>query len=337
MSDLTQFQRDWPLLAGGQTQPLTRGTNNLMYRIDTGAGSYVLRIAGSQVSSRRLEFEYDVLSKLCALGLPFALPAPLLTARDEPYARVPSAEGGEALATLTSLIPGAHPQRDDLAQVEAAGAALGQLDNALAGVSLARPQDALDWRSTGDLGHCHPSVPDPREAITTLPLAADARNRLAEDYDALLEQSTPLYASLPRRLSHEDYDTSNVLLLGARVTGVLDFEFCALDLRPMDLVVALTWWPVERFGSGDEWPIIAALLRGYARWRSLDAAEIAAIPTLFRLRAYTSLIHRLGRQRQGLSPMEHVVARAWAALEREAWLQQNSERLIQEVDEALRK
>jgi homoserine kinase type II len=125
-------------------------------------------------------------------------------------------------------------------------------------------------------------------------------------------------------------------MVGEQVTGVLDWEFCALDLRAMDLVVALTWWPAERLGSGDEWPIIAALLWGYTQWRTLDSAEVAAIPTLFRLRAFTSLIHRLGRYRQGLSPLEDVLWRAMAALEREAWLRANGERLIQMADEALR-
>lgn len=333
--ELAQLQRIWPQVSGGRAHPLTRGTNNEMYRIDAASGAYVLRVAGQRVSLRRLAFEYDVMTRLRALTLPFALPIPLLTTQGDLSARIQIADG-EALATLTPLIPGAEPKRDNLAQAEGAGAALGQLDDALARIALARSDDALDWRSTGDLAHCHPFAPEPQQAIATLPLPADALASLTAGYDSLLAQIAPLYASLPRQLSHEDYDTSNVLMVGERVSGVLDFEFCALDLRAMDLVVALTWWPFERFGSGDEWPIIAALLRGYARWRSLDSAEIAAIPALFRLRAYTSLIHRLGRQRQGLSPMEHVVARAWAALEREAWLQKNSERLIQMVDEALR-
>jgi len=200
-------------------------------------------------------------------------------------------------------------------------------------VRLAHPDEAIAWRSTGDLAHCHPSVPDPRAAIGELPLPDEMRSRLLADYDALLSRSAPLYASLPRQLCHEDTDPSNLLMDGERVTGVLDWEFCALDLRPIDLVVALTWWPVERFGTGAEWPIISALLHGYAPRRTLSAVEVAAIPTLFQLRAYTSLLHRLGRQRQRLSPMEHVILRAQAALERADWLQANGERLIHEVDE----
>ena len=340
--DLTPFQRAWPQLRGGQTQPLAGGTNAILYRVQTSTGAYALRLVGAQVTPRRLRFEYDILTRLDAEGLPFALPTPLLTAQGDSFARIALAgelageTAGETLVTLSQLIPGQRPQRDDLAQAEGAGEALGLLDEMLARITPALPDDALTWRSTGDLTHCHPFAPEPRAAIGALPLPAEALARLLADYDALLRQCAPIYAGLPRQLSHEDVGPGNVLVLGARVMGILDWEFCALDLRPMDLVVALSWWPVERFGSGDEWPIIAALLRGYARHRTLDAAEIAAMPTLFRLRAYSSLIHRLGRQRQGLSPMAHVILRAEAALAGEDWLQANSERLIQLVDEALR-
>jgi homoserine kinase type II len=336
--DVEALRRAWPQTGAwlGQPAPLTRGTNNLMYRVKAATGDYALRIAGAQVDECRLAFESDMLARLGAAGLPFALPIPLATVSGESWARLDDVEaGGPALATLTTLIPGAHPQRDDLAQAAGAGEALGLLDEALAALRLDEPERGIDWRSTGDLTRCHPLVPDPREAIGTLPLPTDETRRLIANYDALLAESAPLYARLPRQLSHEDYDPSNVLMVGERVSGVLDWEFCAVDLRAMDLVVALTWWPVERFGSGGEWPILGALARGYGRARSLDHAEVASIPTLFRLRAFTSLIHRLGRWRDGLSPLEHVLWRARAALERDDWLRVNDERLTQLVDEAL--
>lgn len=336
--DLRSVAGAWPQLRGGQAQPLAGGTNTVLYRVDTPTSAYVLRVVGAQITPSRLHFEYDILSRLEAEGLPFALPTPLLTAQGASFARIPLADeaAGEALATLTPFLPGGRPRRDDLTQAERAGEALALLDEALARISPAQPGDALTWRSTGDLSHCHPFVPEPRAALGALPMSAEPLARVVATYDTLLRQCAPIYARLPRQLSHEDVGLGNVLMDGARVTGILDWEFCALDLRPMDLVVALSWWPAERFGSGEEWPIIAALLRGYARQRTLDAAEIAAIPTLFRLRAYSSLIHRLGRQRQGLSPMEHVIQRAEAALAMEDWLRANSERLTQLVDEALR-
>lgn len=337
--DLAQLRRAWPQTGAwlGEPAPLTRGTNNLMYRVETATGSYALRVAGAQVDERRLAFECDILARLGAAGLPFALPMPLTTARGARWLRLADAgdAGAVSLATLTALIAGAHPQRDDLAQAAGAGEALGRLDEALAALRLEGPELGIDWRSTGDLSRCHPLVPDPRAAIGALPLLAEETRRLIARYEAVMAASAPLYANLPRQLSHEDFDPSNLLMVGDQVSGVLDWEFCAVDLRAMDLVVALTWWPVEHFGSGDEWPILAALARGYGRARTLDHAEVATIPTLFRLRAYTSLIHRLGRWRAGLSPLEDVLWRARAALERDDWLRANGERLSQLVGEAL--
>jgi len=152
--------------------------------------------------------------------------------------------------------------------------------------------------------------------------------RLLERYDELMEEIPTLYASLPQQLSHEDYAPSNILMEGGHVTGVLDFEFCARDLGVMDITVALSWWPLSEFGSGAEWPIIEAFGSGFARQKHLTEAEVAAIPTVYNLRAYTSLIHRLGRYRQGVSGLEAVVERAHAALERHRWLAENSRRLV---------
>src|SRR6185437_14354635 len=156
--------------------------------------------------------------------------------------------------------------------------------------------------------------------------------RLISGYAWLIERIPDLYATLPQQLAHEDFDPGNVLMEGTRVTGVLDFEFCARDLRAMDLTVALTWWPVRHYGTGAEWPIIAAFANGYARHITLTDVEIEALSTIFRLRAYTSLIHRLGRSRQGLSTLEEALDRAEAAIAREDWLTANGARLIETVD-----
>lgn len=322
----------WAVPGPYHFSPLTIGTNNQVLRVDTPGGSYVLRVFGNHAEPERLRFEQAVLSLLAEAGLPFAVPALLPAITGDPVAVITTGES-LALVTLTPLIPGAHPDRDDLAQATAAGAALGLLDAELA--RLAAPADgaATSWRSYGDLEHCHPLVPDPPAALRSLPIASATRDHLLARYAWLMERIPGLYAALPQQLSHEDYGPSNVLMEGARVTGVLDFEFCARDVRAMDLTVALSWWPVERFGSGAEWPVIRAFVAGYARQMTLIADEIAAIPILFELRAYTSLIHRLGRYRASLSPLEAVIERANAALERHAWLLANGARLEDVVKE----
>ncbi len=339
MPEIETVLREWALPRPVRVRQLAHGTNNEMFAVETRDGSFVLRVYANHADARRVRFEQAVLARLAQAGLPFALPVPLPTASGDLIARIAGeGDGGGAqvtLATLAPLLPGAHPDRGNLEQARTGGEALGLLDVALAYLPPMEVEGAVGWRSYGDLAHCHPLVPDPRAAILELPVAAETRDRLARTYDALLERIPVLYGTLPRQLTHEDYAPDNLLMEGARVTAVLDFEFCALDVRAMDLTVALSWWPGERFGTGEEWPILRAVAGGYARHVTLTAEEARAMPTLYLLRAYTSLIHRLGRWRQGLSPLEAVTERAHAAIQREEWVQAHGVRLVDVVMEGM--
>jgi homoserine kinase type II len=331
--DLNVIETRWGIAGPWRAEPLTRGTNNVVQRVVTPSDAYVLRIYSNTSDEARLDFERAVLTQLSKVGLPFALPTPLLTT-DGAYVLALEAGQEGGMATLTRYIPGQPPDRDNLDQATAAGEALGQLTLALATLDISA--GGVSWRSSGDLAHCHPLVPDPPAAFAALPLSDERRQRLIAGYAWLIERIPDLYATLPQQLAHEDFDPGNVLMEGTRVTGVLDFEFCAHDLRVMDLTVALTWWPGLRFGTSAAWPIIMAFAQGYARSIALTGAEIEALPTLFRLRAYTSLIHRLGRARQGLSALDEALGRAEAAIAREDWVGADGDRLIETVNAAMR-
>jgi len=330
--DLNVIQTRWGISGPREPKPLTFGTNNIVLRLGTPTGVYVLRIYSNTTDAARLRFERDVLTQLTEARLPFALPTPLPTV-DGAYFLDVETEQGRALATLTLYIPGQPPDRDNLDQATAAGEALGRLTLAMAQLDI--PAGGISWRSSGDLARCHPLVPDPPAAFAELPLPNEKRQRLISGYTWLIERMPDFYSTLPQQLAHEDFDPGNVLMEGTRVTGVLDFEFCARDLRVMDLTVALTWWPVRHYGTGAEWSIIAALARGYARHITLADDEIEALPTLFRLRACTSLIHRLGRSRLGLSPQQEALNRAEAAIAREDWVHSNHVRLIDVIHDAM--
>jgi Ser/Thr protein kinase RdoA (MazF antagonist) len=328
---LTAARAAWPLPEPWHITPLSGGTNNIVTRVETPVGSFALRRYGNHANPARLGFEHEVLAGLARQGLPFAVPLPRVTSTGATYAILAAPDGAPTLATLTPLIPGTPPAHADLGLARRAGEALSRLDVALARLSAPDSGAGLTWRATGDLARCHPLVPDPLAALGELPLAAGDRDRLSERYTWLLAHLPALYATLPRQLCHEDFDPSNVLVAEGRVSGVLDFEFCTRDLRVVDLTVPLTWWPVEVYGTGAEWPMIAALAAGYARHVTLGADEVAALPTLFLLRALSSLIHRLGRHRQGLCPLGDVLARAHAALARCDWLAAHSQRLMATV------
>jgi homoserine kinase type II len=88
-------------------------------------------------------------------------------------------------------------------------------------------------------------------------------------------------SDLPRSVIHADLFPDNVLLLGDRVTGLIDFYFACTDITAYDLAVTHSAWC---FGSDGAFkPAIAeALVAGYLERRALSDAESRALPLLAR-------------------------------------------------------
>lgn len=326
--DFTVLASAWPALAPTPQRitPLTQGANNTVYLIDVDSGRYVLRIYRNHTDTARLDAEYQILLALQRAGLPFTIPAPIATADGQYHIEISEAEQSGQLATLFPWLPGAHPDRQDTAAAFGAAVALGQLDQALAALSL--PRDQLP-PPLGDFARRYPALADPIATLATLTNDATAIDRIASLYHQLNDELPALYANLPCQMVHSDYDPSNILMEGTRVTAVLDFEFCTHDLRALDLTVALSWWPIELFGSGQEWPLIDALGMGYASQIHLTDDEIAALPTLLQMRGISSLLHRLTRYIQGLDSANFLRQRIEQTLWREDWLASNRETLLQ--------
>lgn len=318
----------WPALtpAPQRITPLTQGANNTVYLIDADSGRYVLRIYRNHADIARLDAEYQILFALQRAGLPFTIPAPIAAADGQYYVQIADAEQSGQIAALFPWLPGAHPDREDTAAAFGAAVALGQLDQALAALSF--PRDQLP-APLGDFAQRYPALADPIATLATLTSDAVAIGRIANVYQQLNEELPALYAALPCQMVHSDYDPSNILMEGTKVAVVLDFEFCTHDLRALDLTVALSWWPIELFGSGQEWPLIDALGMGYASQIQLTDDEIAALPTLLQMRSISSLLHRLTRYIQGLDSADFLRQRIEQTLWREDWLASNRETLLQ--------
>jgi len=258
--------------------------------------------------------------------LPFAIPAPIATVDSQFYTYFSDAEYGRQIAALFPCAPGDHPQRYDSAAAFAAAVALGQLDLALSVLSFPRNQLLAPL---GDFTRRYPTLGNPTETLTTLTGDSVAIDRVVDMYCRLNDVLPALYATLPCQIVHSDYDPSNILMEVNRVTAVLDFEFCTYDLRALDLVVALSWWPVDLLGSGQEWPLINSLGMGYSSQIQLTADEIAALPTLLQMRSISSLLHRMERYRQGLDSADFLRRRIAQTLWREDWLAANRATLLE--------
>jgi homoserine kinase type II len=177
---------------------------------------------------------------------------------------------GKALAMI-EFLPGVSVSDPTPAQAHAVGGALAQMHHAAADFAPIRANgmDLSEWRRLADeCGH------DGLVAIDPI---------LAE----LVETELPLLAAqwptdLPRSVIHADLFPDNVLMLGEKVTGLIDFYFACNDITAYDVAVTHAAWCFDAEGRNFRPDLSAALLEGYTAVRPLSEAERAALPILAR-------------------------------------------------------
>ena len=81
-------------------------------------------------------------------------------------------------------------------------------------------------------------------------------------------------------------------MIGARVTGLIDFYFAASGMLAWDLAVMHGAWAFDAQGRQYDADVGAALIAGYETIRSLSAAERGALPLLARSAALRFLLTR---------------------------------------------
>ena len=329
-TDLAQLWRAWPIAGPWRLSPLSGGTNNLVWRAETADGErYVLRLFPDLSQLPRLRYEAALLSALSNENLPFRLPLLIRTHSGESVAFLEQEAETLAFATLSPFLPGERPDRNDPAIAPPAGAAMATLDNALADLpQIATPPGFERTFSYGGLLHGYAPVPDPLAAVERLPIERAKARQIQNMLASVLEKVPDLYARLPQQLLHLDYDPANIFMADRQVTAIFDFEFAGIDLRVMELCVALSWWPVNLMGTGKEWEIIDAFATAYVAGFPLSEEELLAIPEVLRLRDAGSLVHRMERYFAGLETDATMQQRAEHSLWREAWLIAHRENLL---------
>ena len=249
-------------------EPIAEGVSNSHWLVET-AGTvsgtrFVLTMFERRIDWADLPFFLTLLDHLAVKGCP--VPRTIPTRLGELFVL----HGGKAVA-LIEFLPGqvvAHPSEQQVWQV---GRAMAGVHRAAADFPLRREQTlgVAAWRSlielTGEAGlaRIDPALPD-----------------LAAEELLVLERSWP--ADLPCGVIHCDLFPDNVLMVGDKVTGLIDFYFAANDMLAYDLAVTHAAWCFtddgEHFCSG----LSTALLQGYEDVRLLLPAEWAALPILAR-------------------------------------------------------
>jgi homoserine kinase type II len=249
---------------------------------------------------------------------PFAVPWPLPTRQGRTWTAAPDG----AIVSLTPAIEGAVPDSRQRVVAQSLGETVALLDEALARLTAADPTTFVPPRLPELPGD---SVPEdvavltqhPRDVQRTFELLPQVHARIPHVYSELQDY----------QLLHNDFVPANVLMLGTRVTGVLDFEFTSVDLRAVGLAAALVQCcllPAERHNV-DAWPLLEAFLQAHMRTsnflsRPWTAGERRAIPDFIRYREVVVFLHWHGRWRSGVSAAGAAANQLQEMLQLDSWL-----------------
>lgn len=227
-----------------------------------GPARFILTMYEKRVEIEDLPFFLGLLDHLAERGCP--VPRTIHDRDNQPY----RFHEGKALA-LIEFLPGVSVSKPTPAQARAVGAALAQVHVAAAdfpgkranGLGLAEWQALAKACGEDGLASIHPEL-----------------GHLVERELAKLARKWP--KDLPRSVIHADLFPDNVLMLGDRVTGLIDFYFACTDITAYDVAVTHAAWCFDGAGKRFDPALSRALLDGYESVRKLSAEEHAALPLL---------------------------------------------------------
>lgn len=266
---------------------IAEGVSNSNWLIETagadGAGArFILTMYEARVDLADLPFFLGLLDHLAARGCP--VPATIHDREGKSFRFVddPGSPAGTAKAVaLIEFLPGVSVGEPTPAQARAVGEALARMHLAARDFpgERANGMGLAQWRAFAtECGAAGFASIDPALAdLVTRELAA-------------LERDWP--TGLPRSVIHADLFPDNVLMLGERVSGLIDFYFACTDITAYDVAVTHAAWCFDASGSRFDPALSAALLAGYDGVRPLSAEERAALPILARGAAMRFLMTR---------------------------------------------
>ncbi len=194
---------------------IAEGVENSNYLVDTTRGRFILTLYEKRVAADDLPFFMALLDHLAERGAPVPPAIP-----DRQGREIHELEGRPAC--LIKFLTGVSVTHPTPAQARAAAQALGSMHRCLTDFARERP-NALgpeSWRPLfercgRDLDAIQPGL----------------HGAVEKSLDKVL---TAWPANLPRAAIHADLFPDNVLMLGEKVTGLIDFYFACSEVRAYD-------------------------------------------------------------------------------------------------------
>jgi homoserine kinase type II len=248
---------------------IAEGVSNSNWLIETTGrdnqpARFILTMYEFRIELEDLPFFLSLLDHLAAKGCP--VPRTIHDRSGALYRMI----GNKAVA-LIEFLPGVSVSQPTPGQARAVGSALAQLHLAAADFpgSRANTMGLAEWQRLAaacgaeGLARIDPALPE---------LVGRELEVLAREWPT----------DLPRSVIHADLFTDNVLMLGDRVSALIDFYFACTDITAYDVAVTHAEWCFDPSGQRFDPALSAALLAGYDAVRPLSANERAALPVLAR-------------------------------------------------------
>jgi len=250
---------------------IAEGVSNSNWLLETtgsdGNGArYILTMYEFRIQLEDLPFFLGLLDLLAEKGCP--VPATIHDRNGATHRMITNVAGEPKAVALIEFLPGVSIDRPEPAQAQAVGKALAELH--IAAQDYATRPNAMGsaaWRElirdcgTEGLARIDPALP-----------------AIVEEALATFESAWP--EGLPSGVCHADLFPDNVLMLGDKVSGLIDFYFACTDFFAYDMAVTHAAWCFADHGRSFRPEIATALMQGYESVRPLSAEERAALPML---------------------------------------------------------
>lgn len=271
--DLESFLTGYSIGELQSYKGIAEGVENSNFLLHTTSGYFFLTLYEKRVAKEDLPFFLGLMAHLAARGI--NCPQPVKNNRGETLGTLAARP-----AAIIDFLEGVWPRKPNAAHCAAVGDALAKLH--LAGgdfaMSRANALSVSGWRPLFDAAASRADELQPGLCAF-----------LATELDHL-EKAWP--RDLPRGVIHADLFPDNVLFLGDKLSGLIDFYFACNDILAYDVAICLNAWCFEIDHSFNVTKA-RAFLNAYSKVRVLSDAERAALPLLARGAALRFLLTRL--------------------------------------------
>ena len=275
--DLREFLKRYDIGDLQGFSGIAEGVENSNYLLRTDRASYILTLYEKRVEVDDLPFFIGLMEHLSAAGL--NCPVPIKDKSGEILQKL--CDKPAAIVSYLEGVSGAYP---NATKCHALGEALAQFHLRSEGFAGAR-ENALGpegWASL--LASIQNQIEDKPKGMPE-----HIVENAAAQYARLLAHWP---ACLPHGYIHADLFPNNVLFVGDRLTGLIDFYFACQDMYSYDLAICLNSWCFDLEGEFDS-AKSSALLKGYQKHRLLTEAEKTALPLLCQGAALRFFLTRL--------------------------------------------